>query len=693
MKNKPYILIILLLISGCYYDSSNASRLKKQVIIRKPNIEKEIKYITGLKNRVEHWEQYNKPKVIRDGFNPIVNDSQYDKPVRGGFLNVQFGVEPKAISILDNSSVSSIIASYVFNSLLTTDPETFKVIPSLAKSYKAYDIVWLKGYKKDSVFKEKGENNYIAGNVDEDNIKWDKHKKRILAIPIEVNGKRLIIGSNELRYRVDKADNYTRAYDRAVVFKFTLRDNVKWHDGHPLNVDDVIFSLEILKNPYIHQLTHLRSYYSLIKAWTKDSNNTITIYFDKQYFKAVDFAGGFTILPKHIYLPDNKVFTKKELARHFTSHEVNHAPIGTGPYYMPSKLLSNRSNKTGWKSKKHIMLIRNDDYFQKDKRAYLKRIYFKFITNPETSFIELKNGNIDFMPSMSAERFFNSSNSDRFKAKFAKAIYYTGGFSYIGYNMKKAYFRDAKVRTAFTMLLNRKRVLKSLYYGMGKVVSGSQYYFGPAYNHDVKPYDYDRERAIDLLNQSGWVDTDGDGFRDKNGIPFEVQLLYPQGSQSAQKIYAFLYEELRGVGIKIHLTRLEWSVFLEHLSNRKFDLCILGWGTPIESDPYQIWHSSQWANRGSNHVGFNNTEADSIIEKARRAINPIKRYKLYFRFHEVLHKEQPYLFLYTIPVKAVYNNRYRNVKFYRGRPGYILSEWFIPKALQTKEELKAELKN
>ncbi len=676
------------------FNPSNYQDLKKPDPVVKASIKKEIRYIEGLKERVENWEKQHDNKVLRDGFNTLINDkNRYDPPVKGGFLDIRLAAEPKVLtSYLDNSAVTSMVSSHIYNSLLEQNPETFKLEPSLAKSWELEDVVWLKGKKKGNLFKEKGDNNYLIGKILKDKIQWDKDEKKVIKLSVKVGDQTKVIDGDQLRYKEsdDPNDKYRRVYDLGVIFTFHLRKDVRWHDGKAFNADDILFTLDLIKNPYIARMTFLRNYFKSLKAWKKIDNYTVRFYVDTQYFKALENYGGFSILPKHVYIKKGQTFTQKEMVRYFEDHKANKEPIGTGPYYCPSKSLSNRKQEKGWEHNEKLTLVRNDDYFDESHKPYLKKIIFHFLKNPDSAFIALKNGKVNFMPGLTTEQFLENTASKGFKAKYVKTFYYVGGFGYIGYNMKKVYFKDIRVRKAITHLLDRKRILEKVFYGLGKIVTGSQYFFGPAYNHNVKPYLFDRKKAIDLLNEAGWIDSDGDGLRDKDGVPMVIELLYPQASTTARKITPFLFEALQSVGIQLKLTQLEWTVFIEHLRDRKFDMCLLGWGTPIESDPYQIWHSSMWANKGSNHVGFDNKEADRIIVKIRRTLNDQERWKLHHRFHEILHEEQPYLFLFIGPSKGVYNNRFRNVKFYRSRPGYNLTEWYIPKALQTREEIQAE---
>jgi len=84
----------------------------------------------------------------------------------------------------------------------------------------------------------------------------------------------------------------------------------------------------------------------------------------------------------------------------------------------------------------------------------------------------------------------------------------------------------------------------------------------------------------------------------------------------------------------------------------------------VESDPYQIWHSSQAEGKGSNFVGFKNKRADELIEKARTEFDKQKRIELYREFSRIVHEEQPYTFLFCAKSLIAVSNRFQNVKVY-----------------------------
>ena len=106
---------------------------------------------------------------------------------------------------------------------------------------------------------------------------------------------------------------------------------------------------------------------------------------------------------------------------------------------------------------------------------------------------------------------------------------------------------------------------------------------------------------------------------------------------------------------------------------------MLGWVMPPDPDPYQVWHSSQ-TEKGSNFVGFKNTECDRLIEQAREEFDRTKRIELYRRFQAILHEEHPYTFLWCRENLLAVDKRFHNTIIYPY--GMDAEEWFVPKHLQ-----------
>lgn len=448
--------------------------------------------------------------------------------------------------------------------------------------------------------------------------------------------------------------------DDHLTYTFYLRDDVKFSDGKPLTAQDVKFTFDAIMDPANDTATP-RSFLNDVKSVDVLDDYTIQISCTKPYFLHLGTFGELWVLPKHIYGHGD-----------FNTLEVNRAPVGSGPYVFEE-----------WATGSHITIARRDDYWG-EKKPYLDKIRWLMITDSNAALQALKAGDMDFMAT-SSEQWVQQASKPSFERKFNKLIGwssaegYQGSFGWIGWNMRRPQLSDRRVRRAFTMLLDRQTIVETLLYNYGRVVTGPDFPDSPEYNKEIEPWAYDPARARALLDEAGWKDTNSDGIRDKDGIDLKVEFLMPSGSSTYERIATVFKEQMDKAGVDFRIKPLEWATFLESVTKRDFDACTMAWVSSAESDNYQIWHSSQ-SEKGSNYVGFVNEEVDKILEDARLEFDRGKRAKMYHRFHEILHEEQPYTFLFNSPRKVAVDKRFQNVKLYA--LGFDFHEWWVPKDRQ-----------
>ena len=422
-------------------------------------------------------------------------------------------------------------------------------------------------------------------------------------------------------------------------YTFWLRKGVRWHDGAPFGADDVIFTFERIRDPKV-DAARLRNYFRDVKSIEKVGEDAVRFVYARPYFKALEMCGTAAIIPKHLFADGDD----------FNSHPLGRAPVGTGPYRFAE-----------WKSGQRIVLARNEGYW--GEKPAISGIVFNIIPDQMVAFELLKKGALD-LSTMRAIQWVRQTESSSFASRFDKYRYYLPNYFYVGWNMRSPLFSDRRVRIAMTMLVNRRAILEKVLLGQGEVVASNFYRFGRIYDESIEPYPFDPQRARELLEEAGWSDTDGDGVRDKDGVEFRFTMLSSSSDSTSKSLGLFMREELRKVGIVMEVQQFEWATMLDLLSRRDFDAASLGWSTTIEEDPYQVWHSSQ-AIEGSNFVGFSDARADRLIEEARQEFDPAVREKLYREFQGILHREEPYTFLFTVPSLVAVAKRFEGVKAYR----------------------------
>ncbi len=496
------------------------------------------------------------------------------------------------------------------------------------------------------------------------------------------------------------------------IYTYFIHEDAKWSDGTPFTSKDLEFTYAIMHNDFVDG-DSLKIYYADVVSCIGTDEKTVRIEYRQQYFKSFEFTFGlaFYSAPYHKfqeYIKQQKFKTKKtkenfngelttdqltpeeeekqkkisihgqRFGKYFnTNNTYNEAPLGTGPYIVHK-----------WIHKNAVILRRNPNYWGKTNRGYLDQLTFKFITDNNTAMQALKSGEIDFFWRVTSSQFYESLKGppDWFKGRFVKASWFSPGFGYIGWNALKPKFQDRRVRLALALLFDANKFIEKKLHGDGILLSGSQYYFGIGYDHSVPPVGYSPEIARKLLANAGWIDTNNDGVLDKDGKDFVFEFWFPRSNTMAEQI-AIIQKNYKDAGIIMYPRSLEWASFIEKIQSRDFDVCRLGWAMSLESDPFQIWHGSEAGKgkRGSNHVSFNNPEADKLIEMLRYTLDEKKRIKIHHAFHHILDREQPYLFLYTSKDYGVYHQKFHGVKWYRLRPGFDFKEWFIPKELQRKK--------
>ncbi|MDY0031226.1 MAG: peptide-binding protein [FCB group bacterium] len=439
-----------------------------------------------------------------------------------------------------------------------------------------------------------------------------------------------------------------------LMYTFTLHEGTVFSDGTPLTTEDVKFSFETIKDPKV-DAPHLRNYYQDVTACEIVDARTVRFVCSKPYFRHIVMLGGLEIIPKHIYGTGD-----------FNTHPNNRKPIGSGPYILEK-----------WDPGQQMVLAENPVYW--GKRPWLAKRVYRIILSDGPALQALTAGQLDTM-GLTPEQWVRQTGSRRFTEQFNKYSFYAPYYNYVGWNSRRPQFSDKRVRRALTMLLNREDIRDKIFHGLAIIVTGNAFVDSPEYNKNIQPWPYDPEQAKKLLSEAGWVDTDGDGVRDKDGTAFRFELIIKNDSPEAEQIGTIFQNELKRAGIEMSLRPLEWATFLQQVDARKYDACILAWSMPPDFDPYQVWHSSMAEGTGSNFVGFNNAEADQIMETARQTFDRDERITLYHRFHEILHEEQPYTFLFCSKSLLAVDKRFHGIVMYPFGPDS--REWWVPRELQ-----------
>lgn len=435
------------------------------------------------------------------------------------------------------------------------------------------------------------------------------------------------------------ADKWEISKDHKV-FTFHLRDGLKWSDGKPLTTEDVKFSFDAIKDKRYKALSKMPYLEGVDRAEIVDAQ-TIKFITKTDYYDNFDVvaSGIVTVLPKHIYQDPNA-----KLGKTIT---------GSGPYMLDT-----------YEKGRRIILKRNPlwwgwDDAKKRGEYNFDKIIFRFVDSPNVQLEMLKKGDIDYMDLQPEQYVQQTSGPEWGKTVIKVKTKNEGpkGYNWIGYNLKKDIFQDQKVRLAIAHLVDRDLMIQKFKFGLSEKTKGpglsSEYQ-----SKNLKAIDFNPKKALQILTEAGWSDSDKNGILDKiiSGKKVELKFEILIATDIWTRYLTVFKEDAKKVGVSIAIKQVEWNTFSRLLNEGKFDTVAMAWGGGgIEWDPKQIWHSSSRGG-GSNYIDYSNAEVDKLIDEARLIWDRKKRAKVLQKVNDLIAGDVPYIFLFN-PSVALYAHR------------------------------------
>lgn len=439
--------------------------------------------------------------------------------------------------------------------------------------------------------------------------------------------------------------------DDGLTIDFTLRDNPVFSDGVALTAHDVAFSYRFIMDEKI-AAPRTRSSLQKIASVEALDDRRVRFVFAEPYFESLGLAGQMDILARHFYEP--------YLDDPETFNQSKGILLGSGPYKL--------TDATGWTPDSgRVELIRNQRYWAEIQPSY-DRLIWNTIENDSARLAAFRNGTIDSYASKPRE--YQKLLDDAQLQESARSIEYmspTAGYSYIGWNTERndqaTVFSDKRVRQAMTLLTDRQRIVEEIMLGYAEIAVSP---FNPrSKQHDpsIEPWATDVESATALLAEAGFLDRNADGvLENAEGQPLEFELVYYQDSDDTRRIVLFLKDLYARAGVSLVPRPSEWSVMIDLLDSRNFDAITLGWSSGVETDIYQMFHSTQIDGGGDNFVNFRSKQLDDLIDRARSTVDEESRMPVWWRAEQVLHEEQPYTFLMRRKSLIFVDKRLKNIE-------------------------------
>lgn len=404
---------------------------------------------------------------------------------------------------------------------------------------------------------------------------------------------------------------------------FTLRQDVRWHDGRPVTVEDVKFTFDMAKEEatgsplgavYLADVTDAEVLDARRIRFTLASLGSQPL--ESFYWPPV---------PRHLLegIPPDEI----------SRHPFGRSPTGSGPYRM-----------LRWQAGEQIVFEENRDFAPSlGGPPAIGRVLYRILPERTSLLAEFIRGEVDVYGTL------GPAEVERVEA--APGVHVEAFpwrmFTYIGWNTRREPFDRREIRQALALAVNRDELREAVLGGRGQPATGPIPPWHPL-APDLQPLPYAPDSAAAIFESLGWSDSDGDGIRERAGTPLEFQLLTAGTSPLLADVAQIVQAQLARVGVRVQPLLLEWQTVLGRHRARDFDAVLTNWVLDnFRVDPRPLFHSSQAAREGSaNRSSYADPLADSLMEVGVTLTDEGEARRVWSRLTELLQRDQPVTFLF-----------------------------------------------
>lgn len=409
----------------------------------------------------------------------------------------------------------------------------------------------------------------------------------------------LVVWDENLEIVPVVAESFENPDDQTWVFN--LREGVMFHDGVELTSADVAYTYDTMRDPDFGA-ANIGFYRDIVDIETPDD---YTVIFNLEAPNApFIYYLGVGIVPMHY------------VEEHGSDH-LAQAPMGAGAFEFVE-----------WRTGEQIVLSAFDDYFE--GRPAIDEIVVRPIPDTITRTIELEIGGVhvvDNIDPLDAERLAAQDDIDLMRQLDT-------GFDYIGLHNQMEPFDDVRVRQAIAHLIPREDIVEQVYFGTAQVAYTPIIPQSWAHEEDVVRFDYDPERAMELLADAGYED----------GFAMTIDL---SENPLRRQIAEILQQEFAQVGIDVSIREREWGAFYDDVLQGNVASFILGWRAQTDPDRglYRQFHSRNWIPEGANRQMYRNERVDELLDEARMVTDFDLRQELYSEAQQIIVEEASYVYI------------------------------------------------
>jgi peptide/nickel transport system substrate-binding protein len=420
-------------------------------------------------------------------------------------------------------------------------------------------------------------------------------------------------------YAGDLATEWTVS-DDALTYTFTLREDVRFSDGSDFTAEDVVFTYETVKE---NQGDNENVDLTRLDKVTARDDFTVEFKLSEPYSPFLDTVALLGIVPSDAY--DSEAF--------------NNFPIGTGAWKVVQ-----------YDADQQIIVEPNENYYE--GAPSIPRITVVYLDG-EAALPAAQSGQLDIamVTANYADEKVDGMHIEALETMDVRNISLPVRPESVMKNadgeeivVGNPVTSDVSVRKALAIGIDRKTIIQNAFNGIGKPAYG--FTDNLLWADTQLDADNKQGEANALLETAGWIDSDGDGFREKNGIPCEFTVYAASSDNDRYLLAAALSEDAKALGINIIVKTASWDEFGKLQYNSGI---VWGWGQYNPTVLDSLFDSKQFLNGPfSNVVGYENSEVDALIEAAMDANNQEGAIADWKKAQQIANEDYPYLYLVNI---------------------------------------------
>jgi len=428
-------------------------------------------------------------------------------------------------------------------------------------------------------------------------LSQNKHVQEISKIIYEP----LLELDEEYKLKKCLAEDWAKTSETTYLVK--IRDDIKWSDGTQLLVEDVIFTIEILKQvPSIYS-----SNVQNISTIEKVDETTLKITLDRE-IPFFEYNLIFPIMSRTFYEGQDFLTTEKNLM-----------PVGTGKY----KVVQNISN---------AIILKKNEYYTREELALEKITIYKYATLGEL-YNAFKLGKLDIISTTNTgiENYIGTIG-------FNKQEVAGREFDFLALNTQNAVLSNIEVRNAISYAINRENIVASLYNNKYKI-SDYPLDYGNWLSGQTENISYNPDLAKQILEQNGWIFKYGKWQKTENYYTrtLSFKIVVQASSQTRVTVAEMIKADLEAIGMKVTIVKASDNQYQYYLQNKNYESIITGTTSSLNPNLETYFSASN----------FNNDELNTLISEVKNITKEDLLEEKYARIREIFNEQQPYIGLYN----------------------------------------------